>query len=106
MPERPANAPDPNHPLLRAVRANDAAAEAGESIDQILARLGMDADVVAYVAVQRAMRTLLAANGRQDEISTSEPVALSFTAQESEEIARYMAAWLDGAAAAWSARDG
>lgn len=64
---RPENAPDRSDPFLMAVRYGDAdVQELG--LDEAIAKVGLDRDVLEYVAEQRALRIVLGQSGRADEI--------------------------------------
>lgn len=112
--------PDPNSPLLRAARENDALAES-RGTEGACRDLGIDIDILNHIAEQRALRARLIQTGRIDEVrhapsawsldgSTRERLASGdpwypkLTAEDHEAIALLTALYFDAIALGWRAR--
>lgn len=59
--------PDPNSPLIRAARENDALAD-NRGLEATCAEIGMDLAVLQHIAEQRALRARLLETGRINEL--------------------------------------
>lgn len=46
--------PDPDHPLLRAARENDAHSDNGQTVDEVMEAVGLDVAAAEHLAGQRA----------------------------------------------------
>lgn len=77
--------------LKEACRAHDNAVDLGASFEDVVAKRGLSAKDVMYVAEQRALRMILAMRGIA---VSSEPIRLSKV--EVDILASFASMWMDG----------
>lgn len=77
--------PDPNTPLIRAARENDALADS-RGLEGACREIGIDFAILNHIAEQRALRARLVETGRIDEIRNP-PSAWSLDGSTRERLA-------------------
>lgn len=73
--------PDPDSPLIRAARENDALADSG-GIAEVMRATGLDLKTLQHIAEQRALRLRLIETGRINEVQQQSPVVIDGSTRE------------------------
>lgn len=110
--------PDPDSPLIRAARENDALADSG-GLEEALRVIGLDLQTLRHVAEQRALRLRLIQTGRIDEVQQQSPMIIDgstrerlltqdpyyprLSAEDNEAIAMLTSLYFDAIAIGWRA---
>lgn len=106
--ERPSEFPEPDHPLLKAARYNDAQAEE-VGLPATVGALGMDLSVLTHVAEQRALRMVLIHAGRLEELhkltASTNPTPVELTPTQRKLVDVMAVTYLDGIALGWKAHE-
>lgn len=108
--------PDPDSPLIRAARENDALADSG-GLEHALRVIGVDFRTLRHIAEQRALRLRLIETGRINEVQQQSPVVIDgstrerllnqdpyypkLSVEDNKAIARMTSLYMDAIAIGW-----
>lgn len=104
MPERPPNAPAPDHSLLMAARYNDAETE-DHTLSEALAHHELKIEEVEYVAEQRALRIVLMQRPGGFQFDPTQPVPVELSDAEQNMLDALVPLYIDGIFLGWRARE-
>lgn len=98
--DRPAGAPDADHPLLMAARYSNAEAE-DHDLATVFEKRGLKFADVQYLAYQRAMRARLAMTGRIEEANSPQSGEVELDDADHAVIEMLVPTYLDGILIGW-----
>lgn len=102
--ERPADAPDRDHPLLLAARYNDAEAE-DHGLRRTVEKHGIDFETLQYVAEQRALRIVMLQNGQLPEGQSTECRTIELSTEQRGLLDALVPLYLDAILIGWRANE-